>query len=186
MKANFWFLAGTTLIYGIVIAVLNKIPVVSILSGILGWGLIVICLKIHDGETAKISDLFSQLKNILKYLGSTILYCLIVLGGLILLIVPGVMWAIKYQFFSYLIVDKKMGIMEALRKSAELTKGSRNKLFGFCILMGLINIAGAIALVIGLFATIPTTAIACAYVYRKLSNGTTPQVKPVITPASIA
>jgi len=38
----------------------------------------------------------------------------------------------------------------------------------FDLLLGLINLLGAICLLIGLFATIPTTMVATAFVYRKL------------------
>lgn len=181
MKANFWFFAGAIIILVAITAILNLIPFVSLLSGIISWGLIAICLKIYNNEAVKITDLFSQIEKIIKYIGSTILYSLIVFAGLILLIVPGIMWAIKYQMMSYLIVEKDMGVMEALKKSAELTKGSRNNLFLFTILVALINILGALVFVIGLFATIPTTMMAMVYVYKKLSSESpspepTPQV----------
>jgi uncharacterized membrane protein len=182
MKANFWFFVGALVILMFITAILNRIPaigsLVGLLAGILNWGIIAICLKIYNNEEIKIKDLFSQIEKIIKYIGSTILYSAIVLGGLILLIVPGIMWAIKYQFMSYLIIEKDMGIMEALRKSGEITKGSRNNLFLFTILLGLINLVGALALGIGLFATIPTTMLAMVYVYKKLSTGS-PSPEPI-------
>jgi uncharacterized membrane protein len=88
----------------------------------------------------------------------------------ILLIVPGVIWAIKYQFYGYLIIDKKMGVMEALKKSAEMTDGIKLDLFGLgLVLLGVI-ILGALVLGVGLLAAIPTVWLATAYVYRKLSK----------------
>jgi len=41
-------------------------------------------------------------------------------------------------------------------------------LFLFDLLLTLINLLGALCLLIGLFATIPTTMVAIAFVYRKL------------------
>ena len=103
-----------------------------------------------------------------------------------MLIVPGVIWAIKYQFFAYLIVDKKMGPWEAIQKSGEMTAGNKGNLFLLGLILALINIAGAICLLVGLFATIPTTMLAIVYVYRKLLGevaapvpATLPDVPPV-------
>ena len=84
------------------------------------------------------------------------------------MIIPGIIWAIKFQFYDYLIIDKKLGPIEALKKSAVITKGAKGNLFVFGLLLGGINLLGAICLLIGLFAAIPTTLVAKAFVYRKL------------------
>ena len=58
--------------------------------------------------------------------------------------------------------------MDSLKKSSVLTSGIKMNLFLFALLLVVINIAGALALIIGLFATIPTTIMATVFVYRKL------------------
>ena len=103
-----------------------------------------------------------------KYILSLIIYGLIVLAGLILLIIPGIIWAIKFQFFGYFIVDKGLGPIESLKQSAKITKDTKWTLFLFGLLSGLINLLGALLLLVGLFATVPTTMMAKAFVYRKL------------------
>ncbi|MCL5439210.1 MAG: DUF975 family protein [Patescibacteria group bacterium] len=140
-----------------------------VLQTIIGIGLIKIYLKFIDGQKPKYSDLFSYYRLFFKYLIGSILSGLIVLAGFILLIVPGIIWSIKYQFTTYLIVDKDMSPVAALKKSGAITKGSKWNLFLFGLLLGLINILGVIALGVGLFITIPITMLATAYVYRKLS-----------------
>ncbi|MCL5432716.1 MAG: DUF975 family protein [Patescibacteria group bacterium] len=140
-----------------------------VLQMVVGIGLIKIYLRFIDSQEAKYSDLFSYYRLFFKYLAGSILSGLIVFAGFILLIVPGIIWAIKYQFVAYLIVDKNMGPIEALKNSGKITKGVKWNLFLFGLLLGLINIAGMLALGIGLFLTIPTTMLATAYVYRKLS-----------------
>jgi uncharacterized membrane protein len=42
-----------------------------------------------------------------------IVVMLIVLGGTILFIVPGIVWWITYSFYSYFIVEKKVSAMES-------------------------------------------------------------------------
>ena len=131
-------------------------------------GLIGISLKFVNGDKGKLADLFAYLPLFLKYLLGSIIYGLIVFGGIILLIVPGIIWGIKFQFYKYFIVDKGLGPIEALKKSSAITKGVKSDLFLFGILLGLINFLGAVFLIIGLFATIPATMVAMAFVYRKL------------------
>lgn len=139
-----------------------------VLSVIIGMGLIKICLRFCDGEKGEFSDLFSCYPLFFKYLVGSILYGVIVVVGLILLIIPGIVWAIKFQFFDYLIVDKGLGPIDALEKSSDITRGVKWDLFLFAILLGIINLMGFLCLVVGLFVTIPVTMVAIAFVYRKL------------------
>ncbi|MDO8618470.1 MAG: DUF975 family protein [Candidatus Daviesbacteria bacterium] len=140
-----------------------------ILRAVIEIGLISIALKFVDGKKAQIADLLNY-KPLINYAIASVLYGLIMIAGLILLIIPGIIWAIKLQYYSYLIIDKNMGPIEALKKSWQITKGVKWQLFLLNILLVLINILGALAFGIGLFITIPTTMIACAKVYRKLTS----------------
>lgn len=142
--------------------------VVMILQCIIAIGLVNIVLKLSADTKAGISDLFEKSYLFFKYLFGLIFYTLIILIGTILLIIPGIIWAIKFQFFAYLIIDKNLGLIESFKKSSEITKGVKWNLFIFNILLIGINLLGALALLIGLFVTIPATMIATAYIYRKL------------------
>jgi uncharacterized membrane protein len=128
--------------------------------------------------TAEVSDAWSAYPYFLNYLVGSILYGLIVLGGLILLIVPGIIWAIKYSFFGYLIIDRDMGPVEALKRSGEITKGYKWDLFLLGLLFFGIVLLGIIACVVGIFAAIPTIWVAHAYVYRTLEYGAASQQVP--------
>lgn len=151
-------------------------PALSFIVTIIGWilnvivylGVIKITLRFVNNEKGEFSDLFSQYPLCFKYVLATIVYNLVVFVGIILFIIPGIIWGIKYQFFDYFIVDKRLGPIESIKRSAEITKGSKWNLFLFSILLGLINLAGVMCLLVGLFVTIPTTMIAQAFVYRKL------------------
>jgi len=139
-----------------------------VVQTVMAMGLIRICLKFCDGEKAELADLFSCFRLFFRYLWASIVYVVIVLAGLILLIVPGIIWAIKYQFYSYFIVDKGARAMEALERSAAITKGVKWDLFLFALLLVGIEIVGALCLLVGLFAALPTIMVAMAFVYRKL------------------
>jgi len=184
MKSNLGFFIGLLIVVGLIsygptiIAELLKedAPILSIIITIASWvleliigmGLIKIALRFCDNEKGKFADLFSCYPLFFKYLFGSILYGLIVLVGIILLIIPGIIWGIKFQFFSYFIIDKGCGPIEALKRSSVITRGAKWNLFLFGLLLVVINLLGALCLLIGLFATIPTTMVASAFVYRKL------------------
>ena len=183
-RSNLGFFIGLLIVVGMIyfipdfIAELLKkdAPVLSFIVDVVSWilgiivqmGLIKIALRFCDNKRAKLADLFSCLPLFFKYLFGLILYELIVLGGTILLIIPGIIWAIKFQFFDYFIIDKGLGPIEALKESSAITRGAKWDLFFFNLLLGFINFLGALCLLIGLFVTVPTAMLAMAFVYRKL------------------
>lgn len=142
---------------------------VGIVSIIIDMGLIKIGLDFVKKEKSRIKELFLQYSKFWKYLGGMIIYALIVLAGLILFIIPGIIWAVKYQFFGYFIVEKGTGIKESLKKSSKITKDKKWNLLKFDVLLILINFIGIVTFGIGLIFTIPTTQIAMAQMYKKLS-----------------
>ncbi len=184
MKSNVGFFIAFLIVGGLIytvpdiIALLVKknAPVLSIslritsgvLSMVIQMGFIRIAIRFCDNEKGEFADLFSCFPLFFKYLFGSILYVLVFFGGLILLIIPGIIWAIKFQFFSYFIVDKRVGPIEALKRSAVITKDAKWDLFVFGLVLTGINLLGILCLFIGLFATIPTTMVAGAFVYRKL------------------
>ncbi len=186
MKKHFWFFVGLLILAwliqvvpsGIASIFKEKMFFIYVLFLVAAWiiqiivkmGLIKITLDVVDKDEANLNTLFSCTQLLGKFILGSIIYCLIVIAGLILFIIPGIIWAIKYQFFAYLIIDKNMAPMEAIKKSGEMTAGNKGKLFWLGILLALINIVGALCLFIGLLATIPATMVAMAYVYRKLAG----------------
>lgn len=151
-------------------------PFLALIIGIVGWvlqmivslGLIKVALRFCDNEKPNYTDLFNYYPLFFNYLIASTLYGLAVLGGLILLIVPGIIWAIQFSFFPYFIVEKGATPGEALKKSSALTKGVKWGLFLFYILIVLFNILGFVVFVVGLLVTIPVSLLAQALVYRKL------------------
>lgn len=117
-----------------------------------------------------VSKHFFYYKPIVKYFVGTLLQEIIVIVGFILLIIPGVIFATRLQYTSYLIVDKDLGPLEAIKKSWAITKGNTWNLFFFGILLVLINLLGLICLIVGLFITVPLSLLATTFVYRKLLN----------------
>ena len=135
----------------------------------LGW--IYVALTFQAGKKPALENLQKALSPVfLNYLLASILYGLVVVAGLILLIIPGIYFAVKYGFFGYLVVEKKASSLDALKMSGKLTEGAIWPLLGFFVVAGLVNFLGALAFGIGLVVTIPITLLAGAQIYRSLSS----------------
>ncbi len=93
-------------------------------------------------------------QNILRFFVANLLSILAVLGGLILLVIPGILIAMKFSMVNYILVDNpKMSGTEALSRSWDMTKGHMGKIFGIIgvsilMLLPIITIVGIIATVI--------------------------------------
>lgn len=129
-----------------------------------------IFLRIYDGESPQFTDIFQEYKTFWRYLGVSILSSLAILGGLILLIIPGIIWAVRFSFSPIIVVDTKIGPIAAMKESYAITKDNFWKILWFWIIIGLINFLGLIFFGIGLLITIPVTTLASIYVYRELSR----------------
>jgi uncharacterized membrane protein len=186
VKANLGLFVALALVYFILTgaptgAARHGTGIAGPVSGLLGMlmmmGIVRIVLKFVDGGKAQFSELWANFDMFLNYLGASILYGLIVVGGLCLLIVPGIIWALRFGYFGYFIIDKKCGVMESLRQSTALTTGVKMDLFVLGLAIIGINLLGAIALGVGLLVTVPLSWLAFGYVYRKL-QGTTVVAAP--------
>lgn len=126
-------------------------------------------LKVQNGRVPTRAELTHvDLTETFQYLLGSLLYGLVIVGGLLLLVVPGVLWAVKYCFTGFLIVDLGLDPLTAMRRSAELTRPARGQLFFFGLTLLGVNILGALVLGVGLLATVPMTVLALGQVYRQL------------------
>ncbi|MCL6096201.1 MAG: glycerophosphoryl diester phosphodiesterase membrane domain-containing protein [Patescibacteria group bacterium] len=140
-----------------------------IVNIIISMGLIRISLELIDKKKPKFLDLFHT-KSLVDFIFGTIIRSVITIIGFILLIIPGIIFSIRLQFVTYLIVDKGMPAVDAVKKSWKMTKGNTWNLFFFGILLCLINVLGVLLLLVGLFITVPLSMLATTFVYRKLLN----------------
>ena len=131
-------------------------------------GLVRISLRLVDGRQPRYGELFGDLPTFWRYVAVNFLFLLIILGGLLLLVVPGIIWSVKYQFAPFLIVDRNLRLKEAFKESAGITSGVKKEVFLFFLLVLGINLLGLMAFAVGLFVTLPATMIAYTFVYRKL------------------
>ncbi|MDB5189443.1 MAG: hypothetical protein JWL82_400 [Parcubacteria group bacterium] len=191
-KARPWFFIGVSLIVvaisfvsgllqGFAASALGKTPggIVSFLISLLAdnliaIGILSIYLKAHDAVmSAEFKD-FMRFKLYWVFLAASILVSFLTIVGLVLLIIPGIIVMTMLCFTATLIVDRNLGPIEAIKESARLTKGNRWKIFLLLIVVVLLNIVGAIALIVGVLIAMPISMLALVHAYRTLSTPEAP------------
>ena len=151
-------LLGTVLFaYGLLIAA----PV--------GYGAAFACLKAARGDKLEIKDMFESLHNYWNVVLANLLVEVIVFVGFILLIVPGIVFACKLAFTPYLVVDRKMEVIEAVKESWRMTNGHAWQVFLIGLLSIPISIAGLICFGVGIIIAIMWVSLAFASLYHAVS-----------------
>jgi len=142
-----------------------------IVSIFLSLGVTRICLKLVSGEDADVGMIFGEGSKLLRTIGASIIYGLMVCIGLLFLIVPGIYLAIRFGQFQAAIVDRDMGVFDSLAYSSSLTTNNRLSLFVLGLLCFLIVLAGMIALCVGLIFAYPVVLLSGIVAYRWMQYG---------------
>ncbi len=112
-------------------------------------------LKASRGDEYEIKDAFACFgKNYFEIMLANFLTTIIMVAGFVLLIIPGIIFAVKLSFVPYLVMDKNMKAMDAIKQSWEMTGGYFWQIFLVGFLGLFIIIGGLILLVIGIFPAV--------------------------------
>jgi hypothetical protein len=165
------------------------------LNTLISMGVTAFGLAAHDNpETVELSALWHP-RPFWKYLGLTILFALIIVAvfllgfslvttlgrdtglavGVPLLVVLAVILSLMLLFSGFLVIDRGLGPIQALKESHHITRGYKWSLFGLSLLLVLVNLVGLLALIVGIFVSAPVSLLALTYAYRVLSGGAVPR-----------
>lgn len=94
-------------------------------------------------------------KKVLPTVGTNIIQTIFLIGLFILLIVPGVIFAVFRSFSFMIVADQRVYFVDALRESKRMVKGRRRRTLGHFILIAilLIVIDAAVSAVFGALAS---------------------------------
>ncbi len=172
--------------------------ILLIFGFIFGYLFILTALKVYNNEKLELSKISSymQFTNLFwNYVGGSILIgigfmiaYLLILGSFaltihfrsiisllfiviaIVLSVFLVIYAIALSFWSYILIDQNKQIIESIKESYHITKGKKWKIFGILLLLAILNVVGAVLLLVGLLVTIPMTILSFVFLYKKLEE----------------
>jgi len=133
------------------------------------YGVTFAYLKAARGDKLEIKNIFEAFQNYWNAVLASLLVSIIVIIGFFLLIVPGIIFACKLAFTPYLVVDRKMDVMEAVKESWRMTNGHAWKVFLIGLLGIPISIAGLICFGVGIIVSIMWISLAIASLYHSVS-----------------
>lgn len=128
-------------------------------------------LKLIDRCDAGIKDLFSYFYIWKKAITATFLQILYILFWMILFVIPGIIALFDYSMTSYILAEHpELSASEAIKRSKQIMKGNRWRLF--CLELSFIgwSILCAFTLGIGQLFLIPYRKTAIAAFYREISG----------------
>ncbi len=136
-------------------------------AGPIQYGTNWVFLKAVRGERIEIKDMFIVFqKNYWNAVIAKIVVGVIVGLGIVMLIVPGIIFACRLAFVQYLVVDREMDVMDALRVSWDMTRGHGWQIFLMGFLAIFIVIAGLVLLFVGVFISMMWISAAFAAMYH--------------------
>lgn len=159
---------------GMMLMMFVGILLIAVITAVMMGGMYRMAIKQIRGEPIQISDLWSVTDVLMNLIGAGLLIgiamgvaamaCVLpmyIVGGLLMLTIP-------------LIVDKKLGIMEAATLSWNTLKGEWLMAAVLFFVLNFIAGIGAIAIYIGMLFTYPIMFLGTALVYRDFILGSSP------------
>jgi hypothetical protein len=104
------------------------IPWEILVGAPLAVGMNLFYINLARNDRADYGDIFRGFTVFPQAVAVSLLYGLIVTTGLVLLVIPGVIWGLSYLFAQYSVLDRKTGIKGSFVYSSGITYGFKDKL----------------------------------------------------------
>lgn len=187
IKDNFDVALGTLAIFitfvfansGIQMAITHHWPqniAVIILASVIAYpiyifarvGILKVALGFAFNKKAKARDFLAGFNQYVKVLIAGAIYWVIIAFGLILILIPGIIWAQQYQYYELFIIKYNCGIIESFKKSARLTEGFKADLFIYNVAAFFFGMLGLLGCFIGMYVTMPITMVCWSIIFSTL------------------
>ncbi|MBN2185026.1 MAG: hypothetical protein JW746_06825 [Candidatus Krumholzibacteriota bacterium] len=135
----------------------------------LKYGAFAVYLQAARNEKCDVGRLSEGFKNYLNAILSHVLVHFMVGIGVMFLIIPGIFLACKFSFVPFLVVDRRLDAIEAIKTSWKMTSGYAMDIFVIYLLSIPIVIAGLICLGVGILPAVIWSRVTLASMYEAVS-----------------
>jgi len=163
VQQNLGAYALMALLFGVLA---SCVPVV--LHGPLMVGFHIAFMRKMVRGTMEVGDLFKGFSFFVPSLIASILISVFSTIGFICCIIPGIVVSAMFMFTYLFIVDKRMDFWPAMQASHEIVKKNYVGFSLFILASILLNLVGALCLLVGLLITIPITVAAITIAYQEI------------------
>jgi uncharacterized membrane protein len=150
--------------------------VISLVMPLFTGRLLRMALTAVRGGTPTVGDLFSGEMRYGSMLALMLLQGMLIGLGYMLFIVPGVILALGLYFSAYLVIDQRMGAVDAMKASWKLTTGRKGEVFVVMLVFGLISAVCGMIPFVGHFIGYSLMMLGVSIVYLRLMGEWAPVV----------
>ena len=136
----------------------------------LEYGISYVHLRAVRKEKVAVKDMFAVFNNYWNSVFANLLVAFIIGFGILLFIIPGIIFACKLCFVPYLIVDRKMEAVEAVKESWKITSGYSFTIFLIGFMAIFVGILGLIFFGIGIIISVIWIRLTFASIYFAVSE----------------
>ena len=159
----------------------------SLINQFLGGGILRMAINHLRTGRPEFGDMFSVGDVFINLILAGIVVGIATVLGFCACIIPGLLLTGLFMFVNPLIVDKRLGAMDAISTSFNTLKPQMWMALVFVFVVGLVAVSGLIACGVGLLVTIPLAVLSIAITYRNFfDNGQAMPMVPNYPVAPIA
>ncbi|MCA9082046.1 MAG: hypothetical protein KDA58_15900 [Planctomycetaceae bacterium] len=162
---------GRDMLPVVIVMQLGFVALGFVVQSWLSVGTAIAMLKISRGQAARIEDLFTGGPYLLRMMGNSIVFGLGMVIGLLLLVVPGILFVLTFWPFLYVLVDRDERGLDPLFLSREITSGNWGSIFLLCVISVVVNFLGLMCLCVGMLFTVPLTYLYFGVAYDMMTGG---------------
>ncbi len=172
-KQNAVGFVGFSVLAFIVVLALNKLPGLGqVLTYVVGpplWaGFLIVALKLRLNQPTEVNDFAAGFAYILPLLLYSVVSSIFISVGLLLLILPGIYLMVGYVFTTWLIIDCKLDFWPAMELSRKTVHRRFFEVFGFLLILCLINLGGLLLFGLGLLVSFPYSLCVLTIAYQDI------------------
>ncbi|WP_111321893.1 DUF2189 domain-containing protein [Algoriphagus chordae] len=120
-------------------------------------------------EYIEFQNYFDGFKYWWNLISTNLISSILIVGGIILLIIPGVYLLVGYMFALLFVIFGGFDFWTSMELSRRMVHTNWLKFFLFGLALIALNIAGFLCLIVGLFITIPMTYLAVYILFEELT-----------------
>lgn len=145
--------------------------ITNLLQVVISAGTLLVINDIFRNNTTHFSRFFDGFKFLLPLLLLSLVSGILIVVGLVFLILPGIYLAVSYSFAQYFVLFLGYDFWSAMELSRKIVSKNWWNIFGFFIVMALINVAGFLACGIGILFTAPVTLCMIYIAFEDIVGG---------------
>lgn len=178
-SGEFWEVVGVNTLNYLARAAATACYASIVVDGPLAAGRDLYFLKKVRGQQADLNTAFSGFSIAFSQLFLVYLISLLLAGlGFLCCVIPGIYLAVAWVFAKTLVIDQRLDFWDAMECSRRVVSRHWFAMLGLLVISGLVMMMGFLALIVGIFITMPVFYASLMFAYEDIFRPKTGTVQP--------